>query len=132
MSTFSQQFDAEHRSLSDIRSAYRAWLESDETELSASATRAVDTDVVVTELAANVIDHTDSPWVWLEITATQSTVTATVAHIGPASAVPDVALWGVLEGGDRGRGLRLIRALCDQIDVAAHGEKTSIRCQLFT
>lgn len=132
MSTFSQRFDAEHRRLSDIRSAYRAWFESDESDVPATASSVVDADVVVTELAANVIDHTNSPWVWLEITATRSTVTATVAHVGPASTVPDVALWGVLEEGDRGRGLRLVRALCDHVEVVAHGEKTSIRCRLFT
>lgn len=132
MSKFSQQFDADHRSLSNIRAAYRAWFESDETEMPASATGAIDTDVVVTELAANVIDHTDSPWVWLEITASPSTVMVTVSHIGPASKVPDVALWGVLDEGDRGRGLRVVRALCDRIEVAAHDEKTSIRCRLVT
>ena len=132
MSKFLRRFDADHRTLSDTRASYRAWFESDEAGVPASATTAIDTDVVVTELAANVIDHTASPWIWLEITSSPRAVTVTVSHIGPASTVPDVALWGVLEEGDRGRGLRMVRALCDQIEVDEHDEKTSIRCRLVT
>ena len=88
MATFSHRFDADHRSLSDIRSEYRAWLESDERGRVAPES-AIDADVVATELAANVIDHTDSPWVWLEITVTDTSLTVEVSHIGPATAVPE-------------------------------------------
>jgi anti-sigma regulatory factor (Ser/Thr protein kinase) len=132
MSTFSQRFDADHRILSTTRSDYRAWFESAGRVTPGSTIDPIDVDVVATELAANVIDHTDSPWVWLEITAAPTEVTVTVSHLGPASAIPDVAQWGALDEGARGRGLRMVRALCDQIEVGSEGDTTSIRCRLLS
>lgn len=131
MSTFSQRFEADHRTLSTTRSDYRAWFDGDRVT-SGSTIDPIELDVVATELAANVIDHTDSPWVWLEITAAPTEVTVTVSHLGPSSAIPDVARWGALDEGERGRGLRMVGALCDQIEVESEGDTTSIRCRILS
>ena len=131
MATFSQRFDADHRTLSTVRGALRDWLESHAGDLTSDAGIG-DIELVVTELAANVIDHSGSRWVDLAVTTEPSGLAIAVAQDGDASGLPDTASWDTEALGDRGHGLRIVRALCNEITIDRNGETTAVRCRLLS
>ncbi len=115
-----------------MRGELRAWLDCASGTTPLSPTDVGDIDLVVTELAANVIDHTDSPWVEVTVTAAASGLTVEVLHDGDAVGLPAIDSWDRIAGGERGRGLRIVRALCQEIEVV-HGENgAAIRCRMLS
>ncbi|MFN3214863.1 MAG: ATP-binding protein [Acidimicrobiales bacterium] len=132
MATFSHRIDADHRTLSDLRGTLLDWLGLHCDEVPTAATTVGDIDLVVTELAANVIDHTPSPWVQVVVTAAPAALTVEVSHGGDAAGLPDPESWGTIEDGDRGRGLRIVRALCDNIGIVRSHDVTAIRCRVIS
>jgi anti-sigma regulatory factor (Ser/Thr protein kinase) len=88
-----------------------------------------DIGLVLTELAANAIDHTESEYVGVVLQVDSSAVSIEVANDGDSRSIPDVVGWGSLAEGDRGRGLRLVRALCDDIELAGDEQMTVVRCR---
>jgi len=132
MPTFSHRFDANHRTLSGLRGTLLEWLGKHRAAFPPAATTIADIDLVVTELAANVIDHTPSQWVQVVVTTTPSTLTVEVSHDGNAAGLPDAASWDTIASGERGRGLRIVRALCDEIGIIRSHDGTAIRCQVLS
>lgn len=84
----------------------------------------------MTELAANVIDHTDSEWVQVAIDVGDGVVIVEVTQNSSVLSVPPVECWGLLEEGDRGRGLRIVRALSRHIEISGNDVRTSITCEI--
>ncbi len=126
MVSLARSVPSDHASLSGLRQSVSTWLNE---ELGAVSVVA-DTAVVLTELAANVIDHTDSPNIDVDLRLTAGHLTLHVANEGPMSEVPAVDMWGRLAEADRGRGLRLVRALCDEVLVDGDDHRTEIICRL--
>ena len=128
MVSFARLAPANHAALSTLRRSASDWLAG---ELGSNAGEVIaDLTVVLTELAANVIDHTDSETVAVELAlADDGFVTLVVANDGPVSAVPPAELWGKLDEGDRGRGLRLVKSFCDEILIGGDERHTTISCR---
>lgn len=132
MATFTQRFDADHRTLSTVRAALRDWIAVHAGGLPVSGTRSNDIELVVTELAANVIDHSDSPWVDIAVTTAGTGLNVAVAQVGEAPGLPDTTSWSAQTQGDRGHGLRIVGALCDEITIERDGETSVVRCRLLS
>lgn len=127
MATLVRRFDADHEALSDARGEVNEWLRDHADTEVVDETTALALDVVMTELAANVIDHTASPWVRLVVKLRPRHLMVEVANEGDMRAVPEVEQWGVLEEGHRGRGLRLVRRLGDDVDIRGDDDTTVVR-----
>ena len=104
--SFHASIPPSHFDLSSLRHEVRAWLDArPDSDLPSS----VDVDIVVTELVANAIDHTDAPAIDLSVVAEGPTLRVEVANDrGPEEPVLASA-WA--ESGARGRGLRIVAAL---------------------
>lgn len=126
MVSFARSFTADHEVLSALRQSVSEWL-ADQVE--SDQALVADVAVVLTELAANVIDHTDAAEIDIDLRVGDADVTLEVANAGPVGAVPPIEQWGHLREGDRGRGLRLIAALCDEVVVSGDDLHTRIRCR---
>ena len=128
--TYRRQFPATHHSLSDARASINEWVASAGRPVGLPGTVAADVDVVVTELAANVVDHTSSPWFGVLIGVDARRVTIEVSNLGPSDSVPAVESWADLAVDERGRGLRIVGAICDRIVVAGGRTATTISCEI--
>jgi len=127
VTNFSEEISATHLALSDARQHVGAWLRDNGQH---SQTLIGDVEMVVTELGANVIDHTSSPWIRVAVALPGERVTVEIANQGAVDAVPPVESWGQLLEGTRGRGLRIIRALCAEVAVFGDEKSTHIRCDI--
>ena len=104
--SFHASIPPSHLNLSSLRHEVRAWLDA-RTDIDRPPS--VDVDVVVTELVANAIDHTDAPVIDLTLVAEGPTLRVEVANeLGREEAVL-ASEWA--EAGARGRGLRIVAAL---------------------
>ena len=130
MSRFTTRCDADHRSLSDLRGRLTSWLLTDDTGPLLPGPLVADIDVVVTELGANVIDHTGSPWLQVSVDVGLDVVVLEASHIGSVHAIPPAESWGLLQVGDRGRGLRIVRALTRHIEIVGDDHRASVRCEM--
>ncbi len=128
--TYTMDIPADHRHLSDGRIESMSWLESNLGSRARCDEIVADASVVLTELASNVIDHTDSESIALRIEVHQTVVVVEVGNQGDTGVIPDVSQWGVLEEGDRGRGLRIVRAICRDIDISQSGPTAWIRASI--
>jgi anti-sigma regulatory factor (Ser/Thr protein kinase) len=130
--TFSKKFAASHRELSSARIELAGWLKLRTEPITPSEIVAADIEMVTSELCANVIDHTSARWIEIEVHLGTEYATITVTNPSSALEVPAVEEWGHLEEGDRGRGLRIIRALCDTVVVTGDASTTHFRCDVPT
>jgi len=117
VTNFSEEISATHLALSDARQHVGAWLRGNGQH---SQTLIGDVEMVLTELGANVIDHTSSPWIRVAIALPGERVTVEIANQGAVDAVPPVESWG----------LRIIRALCAEVAVFGDEKSTHIRCDI--
>lgn len=125
--SFAEEFSATHHALSDVRHRVGAWLRTHGHD---SSVLVADVEMVLSELGANVVDHTGSPWIRIALELPGDRVTVEVSNQGSARVVPDVKDWGDLAEGTRGRGLRIVRALCTTIVVTGDEQRTHIRCDV--
>ena len=132
METFTQGLNADHCTLSTVRGALRSWLDMHAASALTSESAMGDVDLVVTELAANVVDHSGSPWVDVAVTTTASGMDIAVGQDGDAAGLPDAASWSTVPDGDRGHGLRIVEALCTEVAVERNGETTVVRCRFVS
>lgn len=90
--------------------------------------------LVLTELAANVVDHTDSDWIDLAAAATATELVLEVSHDGDVADIPPIDTWDRIgpdtDHPDRGHGLRLIRRLTSWIEIDAADGSARVRCAL--
>ena len=127
MTSFARRVSADHASVSTLRRDASDWLRA--VLGPDSGTTLEDLAVVLTELAANVVDHTDSSLVDVDVRVDGEFVTVQVTNTGPVTVVPPTGEWGHVSDGDRGRGLRLVAALSDEILVVGDEHRTTITCR---
>ncbi len=128
MVTYRNRFPATHRSLSDARADIGQWLGAVEQPVTVPEQAVFDLDVVITELAANVIDHTPSPWIEVSIGLRDDHAVIEVSNAGGPAGLPPLERWGTLAEDERGRGLRLVRLLCSTIEIDGTDDRTAIAC----
>jgi GAF domain-containing protein/anti-sigma regulatory factor (Ser/Thr protein kinase) len=107
---------ADSRILTDVRRSMRRWMRSQ----GADEQTIADVTLAVSEACANAIEHAYSPApaeFELRVSRQDGTVTATVG---------DVGRWREPRGEHRGRGLTIIGAVMDEVDVASGGEGTEV------
>jgi len=120
------QVGSRARSVGDARHAVASFLQA-----SAVPTVIVDDLALVTsELVTNALIHpipSDHP-IRLDVSVAAA-VTLEVAHWGPRSALPPVAAWHPAHPAEpSGRGLGIVRRLCDDVDVRQDGGWTVVSC----
>ncbi len=128
--SYTLEFPADHRHLSDARIESTDWLKTALVGVDRCDEIIEDSAVVVTELASNVIDHSKADSIVLHIVVMPTVVVIEIGNQGAAGAVPHVSLWGVLDEGDRGRGLRIVRSICHEIEISDDGGFTLIRASI--
>ncbi|HEX8066420.1 MAG TPA: GAF domain-containing protein [Thermoleophilaceae bacterium] len=106
------------QSLAEMRSSLRDWLSS----AGAPASDAYDVMVAVGEAAANAIEHAYGP-VEAEFGLDVDLVEGRIVAIE----LRDSGRWRSARGEHRGRGLSLMRALMDEVDVAMDHDGTVVR-----
>lgn len=124
MREFSRSLTTAHGELTACRHDLATWMRS--LPGLDGSTVIADVELVLTELVANVIDHTDSTDVVVLAALDRDGLWLSVMNDSSVDGVPDPSEWGVLQEGHRGRGLRLVRALCSSIEVAGGDDRTEI------
>lgn len=93
-----------------------------------------DLAVAVSELATNVVCHARTEWVHIRMSDDDETSWTLEVVVGTATLPPplaDPASWGVADPGAShgGRGLGLVRAAADEIEVAECDGRWVVRCR---
>lgn len=110
--------------LADLRCAIRRYVESS----GGDPATADDLELVVSELATNVIDHTTSPTISITIERTSDEWLIEVADVGNHFVLPAVA--GLPPTFERtGRGLFVVRSLVDHVEIVDAPNSHVIRCR---
>jgi anti-sigma regulatory factor (Ser/Thr protein kinase) len=98
---------ADPKILAEIRLALRRWLR----QQGASDSQTMEITLAVSEACTNAIEHAYSP------APAEFTLRASADAGGVTFVVADVGRWRVPRGTDRGRGLTIIRAAMDDVEV---------------
>jgi len=123
--SFHASIPSSHLDLSSLRHEVRAWLDA---RPDSGRPPSVDVDLVVTELVANAIDHTDAPAIDLTVVAEGPTLRVEVANDrGPEEPVLASA-WA--ESGARGRGLRIVAALSAELRLKTENGRSVVVAEL--
>lgn len=125
LATYQAVIPASHGSLSTLRHDVRAWLGRHTHE---RLPPAIDVDLVLTELIANVIDHTDAEEVELSISVHEGSVQVEVSNDDGAETPVLASEWA--GDGERGRGLRVVAALTDQLRLASADGRSTVAAEL--
>ena len=90
-----------------------------------------DMELVTSELVTNAIIHPDGVDNEVLVTvAVSDAVVMTVSNVGPAGAIPPVERWRPAPPQALcGRGLGIVRRLCDAVSVAQDGERAVVTCR---
>ena len=123
--SFHASIPPSHLDLSSLRHEVRAWLDA---RPDSGRPPSADVDLVVTELVANAIDHTDAPVIDLTVVAEGPTLRVEVANDrGPEEPVLASA-WA--ESGARGRGLRIVAALSAELRLQTENGRSVVVAEL--
>ena len=123
--SFHASIPPSHFDLSSLRHEVRAWLDSrPDSERPPSA----DVDIVVTELVANAIDHTDAPAIDLTVVAEGPTLRVVVANDRGPEELVLASAWA--ESGVRGRGLRIVAALSADLRLQTENGRSVVVAEL--
>ena len=93
-----------------------------------------DIELVTSELVTNAIIHPEPVpgrvgTVFLDVTLTDAVVLS-VANVGSASAIPPVESWLLAPPlAPSGRGLGIVRRLCDLVSVEQDGDRAVVHCR---
>ncbi|MET0145655.1 MAG: ATP-binding protein [Ilumatobacteraceae bacterium] len=89
-----------------------------------------DMELVTSELVTNAIIHPAAhDLVHIEVGATD-TVELLVSNVGPADAIPAIDEWQPAPPfATSGRGLGIVRRLCDDVDVEQVGDRAVVTCR---
>ena len=111
--------------LAGIRSGVRTYVEN----AGGDADVADDLELVVSELATNVIEHTSSDTITVDIERTHAAWVIEVADVDDRSLLDDVTLPPATSL--TGRGLFVVRSLVDTLDVIETATARAVRCMRF-
>ncbi len=116
------QAPADTAHLSDIRRRVRAYV----AEAGGGDDIAADLELVVSELATNVIEHTSSPTLTVRIEKTLDAWILDVADVDDLGILDHVALPDRREVA--GRGLFVVASLVDDLRIVDDGARHALRC----
>lgn len=114
---------AEPAALSDLRRRTRTFLE----QAGGDGPTVDDLELVVSELATNVIEHTSSPTITIAITRTDEEWIVDVADVDDLGILSDISLPPM--SSPTGRGLFVVRALVDDVRVVETQHSHAVRCR---
>ena len=123
--TFHATIPSSHAELSALRHDLRAWLGDHE---GSDIPSPVDIDVVVTELAANAIDHSAAGSVEVSVTLDDERARIRIANEAGGPTPVLSSEWA--EAGERGRGLRLVAALTTGLWLESDDERSVVVAEL--
>jgi anti-sigma regulatory factor (Ser/Thr protein kinase) len=90
-----------------------------------------DVQLVTSELVTNALVHGRAGWIDVEVAVDPTKdVILSVTNTGPAGAIPPVAEWRsphALAPG--GRGLGIVRRLCDEVEVRGDADLATVVCR---
>ncbi len=89
---------------------------------------AADLELVVSELATNVIEHTRSPTLTVSVSRADGGWVIDVADVGDLSILDKVELPDLTE--PAGRGLFVVSSIVDDIAIVEAGDAYAIRCRV--
>ncbi len=115
---------ADTAELSDIRRQVRAYV----AEAGGDDDIADDLELVVSELATNVIEHTSSPTLTIRVEKTLDDWVLDVADVDDLSILDHVELPD--RGEVTGRGLFVVASLVDDLRIVDDGDRLALRCSL--
>lgn len=111
--------------VSRARHAVSAYL----TDRGVSSTIIDDIELVTSELVTNAVVHGHHGTIGVEVDA-EGEIVVTVSNRGPAQAIPPIAEWRPGPPQARsGRGLGIVRRLCDAVAVLEIDETTVVVCR---
>ena len=110
--------------LSGVRSRIRQFVEG----AGGGSDLAADLELVVSELATNVIEHTGSPTLTVSISRTSDDWMVAVSDVTDLGILDDVALPDQTQAS--GRGLFVVESIVDDIAIVEMGESYAIRCRI--
>jgi anti-sigma regulatory factor (Ser/Thr protein kinase) len=87
-----------------------------------------DLELVVSELATNVIEHTGSPTLTVVLARTIADWLVEVSDVADLGILDDVALPYVSQ--PAGRGLFVVRSIVDEMSIVEAGDAYAIRCRI--
>ncbi len=123
--TYHATIPSSHEELSSLRHDLRSWFAGCEVP---DDPPMIDVDLVVTELVANAIDHTDAPHVELTVRARPGSVRVEVANEEGSEAPVLTSEWDA--EGERGRGLRLVAALAAELSLESCDGRSVVVAEL--
>jgi len=101
-------------------------------ELGVPAVVIEDLELVTSELVTNAIVHPrprDRPNVVHVHVDVSDEITMTVTNVGSATAIPPIEAWQPARpGAMSGRGLGIVRRLCDEVAVEQRGDLAAVSC----
>lgn len=110
--------------LSGLRRIVREYIES----AGGDRSTADDLELVASELATNVIEHTTSPTITISIERTPDEWVLEVSDVEGPFVLPEVAVLPATS--DRsGRGLFVVRSLVDELEVVETPTSRALRCR---
>lgn len=110
--------------LSGLRRIVREYIES----AGGNRSTADDLELVVSELATNVIEHTTSPTITITIERNPEAWMIEVSDVEGPFVLPDVAGLPAISG-PAGRGLFVVRSLVDELEVVETPTSRALRCR---
>jgi len=116
--------NADPSELSSLRHQVRQFVQ----DAGGSKDLATDLELVVSELATNVIEHTSSPTLTVSVWRTSSDWVVDVADVGDLSILDEVALPAMSQ--PTGRGLFVVSSIVDEIRIVELGVSYAIRCRV--
>ncbi len=110
--------------LSGLRRIVREYIES----AGGNRSTADDLELVVSELATNVIEHTASPTITVTIERTPQAWMIEVSDVEDPFVLSDVAVLPAISG-RAGRGLFVVRSLVDDLEIVETPTSRALRCR---
>lgn len=114
---------ADTSQLSDIRRRVRDYV----TAAGGDGDLADDFELVVSELATNVIEHTSSPTLRIRVERTPADWILDVSDVEDSHILDDVTLPDERE--ITGRGLFVVASLVDEVSIVDDGHRHAVRCR---
>lgn len=119
------EFDRELREVATARE----WLRTHLPDLPPDVSR--DAQLVLSELVTNAIEHGTGDPVVVSADRRPDAVVLTVESVGPAPSVGAVDSWRVAEAHEvTGRGLGIVRAVADSVDVMKTADRLVVTARL--
>lgn len=91
---------------------------------------AADIRLAVSELVTNAIVHGSGGPITVSVDTSPQSIVCSVASVFVGRSLPDPSTWNLQTGGERigGRGLAIVRAVADAVNVETDGSLVTVQC----